>query len=107
MTLSEANDWLDSCAAIFVGEGGYVRLPGGGYEYEPAPLREQVPTTTLVQLLHTADAMNEDEDLSHIPSTDDHYRTLLFHLHNRAIAGDPTATAALETRMTGILNQTL
>jgi len=99
MDISEANDWLDSCSAIFVGEGGYVTLPGGGYEFEPAPLRRQVSTPTLARLLRTADEINRGENLRHVLSVADHYRTLLAHLHARALAGDPAASDALEERM--------
>jgi len=99
MTVNEAKQWLDECAAIFDGQGGYVRLPNGGYEFEPAPLRRQVSTATLVRLLKTADEMNEDEDLAHIPATHDHYRTLLAHMNRRAQAGDPDAATTLEHRM--------
>ncbi len=103
MTKSETEQWLSKCAEIFDGEGGYVPLPGGGYEFAPAPLREQVPTSTLVSLLTAADMINADEDYRHILSIGDNYRTLIKHINRRAYAGDIEAATILEQRMARLM----
>jgi len=99
MNISEANDWLNTCAKIFDGEGGYIPLPDGGYEFDPAPLRAPVPTSRLVSLLATADRINADEDYRHMLTEHDNYQSLLAHINRRAVSGDALASAVLEQRM--------
>ena len=98
-----ANKWLARCAEIFDGEGGYVPNPSGGYMFDPASFREEVPTVTLASLLTIADSINCDEEYRHILSTGDIYQSLIAHMNRRAEAGDTHAAEILEQRMRRIL----
>jgi hypothetical protein len=100
-----ADKWLARCAEIFDGEGGYVPNPSGGYMFDPAPLREEVPTVTLASLLTIADSINAEEEYRHILSTGDMYQSLIVHMNRRAEAGDTQAAEVLEQRMWRILDE--
>lgn len=103
MNDAEAGEWLDRCKEILVGEGGYVSIAGKGYEFDPAPLRSHVPTSTLETLLMTADRINECEGCRYILSEGYSYQSILAHINRRAVSGDTRAAEILEQRMRRIL----
>lgn len=98
-----ADTWLERCGSIFADEGGYVAIAGGGYAFEPATLRAETSTATLVELAEMGELIEESGTHAHVPCTGDWQRSLYEHLNRRAAAGDPAATALLTAHMTRLL----
>lgn len=98
-----ADIWLERCGRIFADEGGYVAIAGGGYAFEPATLRVETSTATLIELAEMGELIDESETHAYVTCTGDWQRSLYEHLNRRSAAGDHAATSALTARMTRLL----